>query len=103
MILFSLTVNIDNEVKEEWLEWMKQTFIPSLWLTGFFVEKRFLKLLNEEQGDGTTYSLQLTLESIDAMRDFEQNHLFDFRKMLYGKYTGRLVDFYTVLEKVEIV
>lgn len=102
MILFSLTVNIDNEVQEEWLEWMKQTFIPSLWLTGFFLEKRFLKLLNEEQGDGTTYSLQLTLENMKNLREFEENYLFDFRKMMYGKYTGRLVDFYTVLEKVEI-
>jgi hypothetical protein len=102
MILFSLTVNIDNEIQEEWLEWMKQSFIPNLWLTGFFVEKRFLKLLNEEEGNGTTYSLQLTLENLKVLRDFEENHLHDFRKMLYGKYTGRLVDFYTVLEKVEL-
>ncbi len=102
MILFSLTVNIDNDVKEEWLEWMKQTFIPSLWLTGFFVEKRFLKLLNEEEGNGTTFSLQLTLSNLESLRNFEADHLYDFRKMLYGKYAGRLVDFYTVLEKVEL-
>ena len=102
MILFSLTVNIDNEIKDEWLEWMKQTFIPNLWLTGFFVEKRFLKLLNEEEGNGSTFSLQLTLENLEALQEFEHHHLNDYRKMLYGKYTGRLVDFYTVLEKVEL-
>ena len=103
MILFSLTVNIDNEIEDEWLEWMRQTFIPSLWLTGFFQEKRFLKLLNEElQGNGITYSLQFTLDGIGKMKEFEANHLPDFRNMLYGKYSGRLVDFFTILETVDI-
>ena len=103
MILFSLTVNIDNDIENEWLEWMRQTFIPSLWLTGFFEEKRFLKLLNEEsEANGITYSLQFTLEGIGRMKEFEANHLQDFRKMLYGKYSGKLVDFFTILEKVDI-
>ena len=103
MILFSLTVNIDNDIEDDWLEWMRQTFIPSLWLTGFFHEKRFLKLLNEDlQGNGITYSLQLTLEGIGRMKEFEANHLQDFRNMLYGKYSGRLVDFFTILETVDI-
>jgi hypothetical protein len=102
MVLFSLTVNIDKEIENEWLDWMKQSFIPSLWLTGFFQEKRFLKLLNEEENGGCTYSLQLTLDKLETFQHFENNHLEDFRKMLYGKYSGRLVDFYTILEKVDI-
>jgi hypothetical protein len=102
MVLFSLTVNIDNEIEQEWLEWMSQTFIPSLWLTGFFQEKRFLRLLGDQEQGGLTYSLQLTLDSLEKVREFEAHHLQDLRKVLYGKYAGRLVDFYTVLEKVEI-
>ena len=103
MILFSLTVNIDKEVETEWLQWMKELFVPSLWLTGYFEEKRFLKLLNEEeQNAGVTYSLQLTVATLVKMKEFEAQHLQDFRLMLYGKYTGRLVDFYTILETVDI-
>ena len=102
MVLFSLTVNIDNEIEDEWLEWMRQTFIPSLWLTGFFQEKRFLRLLSDQEQGGLTYSLQLTMDNIEKMKEFEKHHFQDFRKMLYGKYAGRLVDFHTVLEKVDI-
>ncbi len=103
MILFSLTVNIDKEVEAEWLEWMKVSFIPSLWLTGYFQEKRFLRLLNEEEENaGVTYSLQLTVSDLQQVKEFEVQHLQDFRLMLYGKYTGRLVDFYTILETVDI-
>jgi len=102
MILFSLTVNIDNDIEEEWLEWMRQTFIPSLWLTGFFQEKRFLRLLSNEEQGGLTYSLQLTIENLSKYHEFEKHHLQDFRNMLYGKYAGRLVDFQTILEKVDI-
>jgi hypothetical protein len=102
MVLFSLTVNIDTEIEEDWLEWMRQTFIPSLWLTGFFQEKRFLRLLGDHEQGGSTYSLQLTLDQLDKMKQFEALHLQDFREILYGKYAGRLVDFYTILEKVDI-
>lgn len=102
MILFSLTVNIDNGLEAEWLEWMRQTFIPNLWLTGFFQEKRFLRLLSNDEEGGVTYSLQLTLESLSKYHEFEKNHFQDFRNILYGKYAGQLVDFHTVLETVDI-
>jgi Domain of unknown function (DUF4286) len=102
MILFSLTVNIDNEIEAEWLEWMRQSFIPSLWLTGFFQEKRFLRLLSNDEQGGLTYSLQLTVDNLSMYHEFEKNHFDDFRNMLYGKYAGRLVDFHTILEKVDI-
>lgn len=102
MVLFSLTVNIDKQIEEEWLEWMRESFVPNLWLTGYFQEKRFLRLLNETENDGVTYSLQLTVNSLTRAKEFEANHLQDFRQILYGKYTGRLVDFYTILETVDI-
>lgn len=102
MILFSLTVNIDNEIEAEWLEWMRQTFIPNIWLTGLFDEKRFLRLISNDEQGGLTYSLQLTIENLSKYGEFEKHHLQDFRGMLYGKYAGRLVDFHTILEKVDI-
>ncbi len=71
MVLFSLTVNIDKQIEEDWLEWMRESFVPNLWLTGYFQEKRFLRLLNETENDGVTYSLQLTVLNLNRAKEFE--------------------------------
>ena len=35
MILYNVTVNIDTDVEEDWIEWMKETHIPEVMKTGF--------------------------------------------------------------------
>ena len=48
MILYNVTVNIDPEVHEDWLDWMKKTHIPDVLNTGLFIDNRFLRVLNTE-------------------------------------------------------
>jgi hypothetical protein len=54
MILYNVTVNIDPEVHEDWLNWMKNTHIPDVLNTGMFIDNRFLRVLNTEEGEGFT-------------------------------------------------
>ena len=57
MILYNVTVNIDNDVREEWLQWMKETHIPEMMDTGLFLESRLSRILAEEEG-GSSYEVQ---------------------------------------------
>jgi hypothetical protein len=68
MIIYNVTVNIDNDVRDEWLKWMKEVHIPNVMKTGFFTESRMLRLIGDEESGGTTYAIQYTCET---MRDFE--------------------------------
>ena len=62
MILYNVTVNIDQDVSEEWLQWMKNIHIPDVLSTGLFLENKIARIHAEEEG-GVSYSIQYLLEN----------------------------------------
>ena len=103
MYLYSITLNIDNDVHDEWLQWMKATFLPAIFSTQLFVEKKFLQMLNEEKTDGTTtYSLQLFLKSEEDFKNYEENYSYDHQVLMYSKYSNKIAEFRTLLKQIDL-
>ena len=97
MIIFNTTVNVENSVKEEWLQWMKTQHIPRVMETGFFIENMVCKVMvNEEQG--TTYSIQYTCKSVADYEEFSALHAPRLQKEVAEKYGEKCVSFQTLLE-----
>ena len=38
MIVYNVTVNIDKNIVDDWLTWMKEIHIPEVMKTGFFIK-----------------------------------------------------------------
>jgi hypothetical protein len=58
MILYNVTINIDDTVHDKWLHWMQEKHIPEVLATGKFSSARMVKVLVEEEMGGTTYATQ---------------------------------------------
>ena len=58
MIIYNVTVNIDETVHQEWLDWMNTKHIAQVMNTGLFTAAKMSKVLVEEQMGGLTYSIQ---------------------------------------------
>lgn len=68
MYIYNVTVNIADEVHQEWLKWMKDVHIPDVMKTGCFLDNQLCKLLYVED-EGHTYSVQYKfLEMADIER-----------------------------------
>ncbi len=73
MILYNVTVKIDNAIKEDWLEWMRKTHIPDVMKTGFFTEHKFCKLIFPTEEDGTTtYAIQYFCSSMNELETYQK-------------------------------
>src|SRR6185295_19690727 len=101
MIIYNVTVNIDNSVHNEWLEWMKQTHIPDVMRTGMFTENRLLRILGDEDSGGVTYSVQYTCRTMDDFHQYEKVFAPALRAEHNEKYKDKFVAFRTLLEVVE--
>ena len=66
MILYNVTVNIDHDVHDEWLAWMKETHIPDVMNTDCFDESRISRVHGEEQG-GLTYAIAYLCENQERL------------------------------------
>ena len=99
MILYSVTVNIENDTHQEWLQWMKQVHIPDVMNTGLFKENKVLRLLTEVEGNtGTTYSVQYLCENMDKYYEYEKKHAPSLQAVHHKRYVGKYVAFRTLLE-----
>lgn len=100
MFLLNITVNIENGVREEWLEWMKTKHIPDVLKTGLFVENRIFKLLTEQEGHGgTTYAVQYMAESIGNLMEFRRKYEPALQAEHYKKFRDKYVEFSTILKQ----
>ncbi len=103
MIIYNVTVNIDADVHDEWLQWMKEVHIPEVLATGLFVESRMSRMLIEEEEGGITYSIQYTLESMEKMKEYEEKYAPKLREEHIKKYDGKFGAFRTMMEVVGVI
>ena len=101
MILYNVTVNIDDDVREEWIKWMKTKHIPEVLATGQFIDHRFYKLIEEVDNGGTTYSIQFFARSMREIDHYLANFATRLRDDHLQKFKDKHVAFRTVLESVD--
>jgi hypothetical protein len=99
MILYNVTINIEDSVHDEWLEWMKNVHIPEVMATGLFTMNNMYKVMAGDP-DGTTYSVQYLCASMDDYEKYQNEFASALQKKTNDKYAGKFVAFRTLLEKV---
>ena len=101
MILYGITINIERQIHEQWIEWMKTQHVPAVLGCGLIQDSKILKLLNEEDGNpGVTYSFQYFFKDLNALQKFQEEFEPGLDTILYSKYRNSLVDFRTILEVI---
>ena len=99
MIIYNVTVVIDESVEAEWLEWMKSIHIPDVMTTGFFLDNKICKILADAEG-GVSYAIQYTCSSMDDLQDYQKLHAPRLQKEHTDRYNGKFAAFRTLLEVI---
>ncbi|MEP0368686.1 MAG: DUF4286 family protein [Cyclobacteriaceae bacterium] len=101
MIIYNVTVNIDHEIFEEWLAWMKDTHIPDVMATGCFESHKILRLLNESPDvEGLTFAIQYFAPDMKTLNTYAAQHQPALQQEVQKRYGERVVAFRTLLEEV---
>lgn len=100
MILYNVTVKVDEAIHPEWLAWMKKTHIPDVLATGHFVDHKICRLLSVEEEDGPTYAIQYFCNNLEAFRTYQEQDARRLQKEHMDKYGNRYVAFRTLMEVV---
>lgn len=100
MIIYNVTINVDNENHHQWLEWMQKEHIPAVLSTGLFTGYRICRLL-EVEDEGATYSIQYSCDSLIEYNEYREKHAPRLQKELLDKFKDKFTAFRTLLEVVE--
>lgn len=97
MIIYNVTINIDDSVHEEWLEWMMEEHIPQVMETGKFFKAKIVKVLVVEE-TGSTYSVQYFADSKEKLAEYYKDHAPALREEGLKRFGDKMLAFRTELE-----
>jgi hypothetical protein len=100
MIIYNVTINVEDDIHHEWLEWMRNVHIPEVLSTGLFHGHRLCKLLDVED-EGATYSVQYSAKSLEDYNKYKTEHAPKLQQEMLGKFGNKTLAFRTLLEVIE--
>ena len=100
MILYNVTVNIDDSVHDEWLKWMKEVHVPDVMNTGMFVEIKICKIDGFSEG-GISYALQYLAPDQASYDRYQEEFAPALQAEHSKKFAGKFGAFRTVLEVID--
>jgi len=100
MIIYNVTINIEDASHHAWLKWMQNEHIPAVLSTGLFSGYRLCRLLDVED-DGATYSVQYSLNSLVEYAEYKEKHAPRLQKDTHDKFGDKFTAFRTLMEVVE--
>ncbi len=99
MYIYNVTINIEESIQKDWLQWIHH-HIPQVLATGKFTEARFCQVLVDEEMGGVTYSVQYRAKS---RQDLDDYYKFFAPKLRADSkaFEGKFVAFRTELKVID--
>ena len=99
MIIYNVTVNVDESVASPWLTYMKETHIPDVMATGCFEKYVFCRLLTQQDDEeGFTYTIQYYCESMEKYDLYQEKYSPALQQEHSSLYGGKFVAFRSLME-----
>lgn len=100
MFLHNITYSIEHNSHDEWLKWMKETYVPQVLATNLPIGNRIFKLLTEIDNGGVTYSFQFFFADMEDYQTFQNSYADGFAAEVERRYKDRVFSFRTLLQEV---
>lgn len=101
MIIYSVTISVDETIEKEWVQWMREEHIPEVLKTGKFSHCRFSKLVSHKEEGYINFSAQYTCPSPKELQEYQEFFAKNLQKKSLEKFADKMHAFRTELEVIE--
>ena len=101
MLIYSVTVNIQNDVMVDWLQWMQSIHIQEVMNTKCFNSFTLRQIISPESEDeSTTFNISYKCSDPKLLQEYFDNFAQELQKRHSEKYEGKFVAFRTILKDI---
>ncbi|MCD7898874.1 MAG: DUF4286 family protein [Bacteroides sp.] len=100
MLIYNTTYHVEDDVLDNFLIWLRESYIPAVEKYGTLRSHRLCKLLSHQQ-EGTNYSLQWEVENSMELHRWHSEQGIKFNKELVQIFKDKVVGFPTLMEVIE--
>jgi hypothetical protein len=99
MIVYNVTVKVDNSIINAWLEWI-EIHMPEVIQTGCFESYSFFELLEPKTDEDRTFVVQYFAKSQEDYQRYVDEFAPKLREEGIEKFGDKFVAFRTILRKL---
>jgi hypothetical protein len=100
MIIYNVTINVEDSIHSQWLDWVK-IHIPKVLATGKFQEAKLTRVLVDDDMGAKTYSVQYRAISKEALKEYYANYAQSLRNESQQLFGDKALAFRTELEIID--
>lgn len=100
MFVYNVTVKVHESIKDEWLQWLLEEHIPEVLGTGCFTSASPYRLLELDDSEGPTFTIQYQAESKALYNNYIEKYAPEMRQKSFEKWGDRFIAFRTVMQAV---
>jgi len=100
MLLYNVTLIIEDASAEAWLQWMKEEHIPQVMATGMFVSNRLLKVV-DSPNEGVTFCAQYIAQSLEDYETYQLVYAPALQEEINTRFRDKFVTFMTLMEYID--
>jgi hypothetical protein len=100
MIIYNVTIKVEKEVANEWLDWLKNEHIPDLLGTGCFLNATILQLLDTDDSEGPTYAVQYFADSREEVERYLNDYSAAMRAKGLERWGGKFIAFRSLMKVI---
>ncbi len=101
MLIYNITFNVEDPVRAQWMDFVRDELIPRMTGTGLLTHPQLMQLMRAEP-QGTSFALQFRAEDMRTLRDFLQNHWPAIQDLIRERFGDRAVYFPSTLKILDL-
>lgn len=100
MIIYNVTVSVEESVKNDWLQWMKTKHIPEVMACGLFLKAQLNRVISKDDSDNT-FAISYTCSSMKNLHEYQIKYASDLKKDHNKRFGDKAIAFRTLMEVIE--
>ena len=100
MIIYNVTIKVHDSIKHDWLSWLKEVHVPEVIATGCFTSATILRLLEVDDSEGPTYTIQYMAQSKALYNQYIEKFAGTLRQKSYDRWGDQFIGFRSVMQVV---
>jgi len=101
MIVYNVTTKVTPAIQQDWLQWIKEEHIADIIGTGCFTHAVVLQLLETDDSEGPTYTVQYFADSKSLYNNYIASHAEKMRQKAFDKWGNQFIAFRSLMQVID--
>ena len=100
MIIYNVTVSVEEDIVDDWLKWMQEVHIPEIMTCGIFTEAKIHRVIVQEDSDNT-FAIAYTCASMKELHQYQIKFAPALQKKHNKIFKEKAIAFRTILHLIK--